>query len=365
MKTTALRDRHEKAGAVFVPYADYDLPLNFASGAIAEHRLTRRSVALFDISHMARFRVFGSSATKQLSFLVSSRVHDLELDHARYALLLDEAGTVRDDIFLYRLADNEWLMVANAVNHASDLAYLRDTLSPDTVVEDQTEKLFMLALQGPKAMYLLDSLTGGALSSLPRLASLELSLLGSKIRVARTGYTGEDGAELFFPASKAEALYDLIMKAAKDVNIEAGPAGLAARDSLRFEAGMPLYGHELGPTLTPVESGMLWACDFSKDFVGKEAVLARKAAGTAQKLVALKVLGGVPREGYPVLAANGQALGACVSGLFCPTLGGFYANAFVPPAYAVLGGSLSVLIRGIAKEAVVVSRPLYKPVYRR
>jgi glycine cleavage system aminomethyltransferase T len=201
-------------------------------------------------------------------------------------------------------------------------------------------------------------------SAIPRMCMARLSLSGIAVLASRTGYTGEDGIEIYCPAEKTQTLWEAILAEAGRAGIEAGPVGLAARDSLRFEAGMPLHGHEISPEISPLEALLSWACDFTKDFTGKEALLAQKAAGLKRKLVTLNVTGGVPREGFPVLNNEGK-IGTVVAGMFCPTAGTYSANAFVPPEYAAAGTALAVEIRGSPKEAVVIKRPLYVPVYRR
>ena len=204
---------------------------------------------------------------------------------------------------------------------------------------------------------------------MPRFSMIRGELLGSvpglSLGIGRTGYTGEDGVELFYDARRARELWEYLLAQAAEAGIEAGPVGLAARDSLRFEAGMPLHGHEISPSISPLEGGLSWACDFEKDFVGKKALLAQKAAGFKRKLVTITITGGVPREGYPVLNEGGAAIGRCVSGMFCPSTGTYAANALLPPEYAEPGARLLVLIREKPKEGVVVKRPLYIPVYRR
>jgi glycine cleavage system aminomethyltransferase T len=193
----------------------------------------------------------------------------------------------------------------------------------------------------------------------------EITLAGIPCKTGRTGYTGEDGAELYVDSRRAPELWETLLGEAEKQGIEAGPVGLAARDSLRFEAGMPLHGHEIGPDIIPPEALLSWACDFEKDFPGKEAILAQKKAGLGRKLVTLNVSGGVPREGYPVLGKDGEDIGRCVAGMFCPTTGTYSANALISPEYAPAGTKVQVVIRGNPKDAVAVKRPLYIPVYRR
>ncbi|MDR1143026.1 MAG: glycine cleavage system aminomethyltransferase GcvT [Spirochaetaceae bacterium] len=378
MKTTRLHPWHEKAGARFAPFAGFDMPIHYTAGAVEEHRLCRRSAGLFDVDHMGRLIVSGGGAGEALSALVSGPVLDMKAGEARYSLLLNDRGGVIDDLFIYRLAEGEawgkdpggkdpWLVVVNAGNRETDLAWLTEKLPGGITLRDISGETCMIAVQGPRAVELLDRLAGtaGAVSSIPRAAMGTVTLAGIPVRAGRTGYTGEDGAELFYAADKALAVWEAILAEAASAGIDAGPVGLAARDSLRFEAGMPLHGHEIDPGITPLEALLSWACDFTKDFFGKEALLAQKAAGITKKLATVNVLGGVPRTGYPVLNPAGEKIGTAAAGMFCPTTGTYSANVFIPPEYTRAGTKLAVEIRGAAKEAEVVKRPLYMPVYRR
>lgn len=369
MKATLLHPWHEAAGARFAPFAGYDMPIQYSAGAVEEHRLTRRSVGLFDIDHMGQVIVQGPGAGAALSRLVSARILDMEANQARYALLLAEDGGILDDLFIYRLAPSAgpdaWFVVVNASNREADAARLRALLPAAVEVRDISDETYMIAVQGPRAVELLDRVSGGALSAAPRFSMIEAPVAGIPARIGRTGYTGEDGAELFYDARRAAELWERLLAEAAAAGIEAGPVGLAARDSLRFEAGMPLHGHEISPAITPPEALLSWACDFQKDFIGKDAVLAVKAAPLRRKLVTLNAEGGVPREGYPVLDGAGAQIGTCVAGMFCPSAGTYSANAFVPPALAEAGTELAISIRGTPKRAVVARRPLYIPTYRR
>jgi glycine cleavage system T protein len=372
MKMTFLHPWHERAGARFAPFAGFDMPIQYPRGAVEEHRLCRRSVGLFDIDHMGQVQISGQGAGEALSRLVSARILDMPPREARYALLLNEQGGVRDDLFIYRASYHgeaglvdPWLVVVNAGNRETDLAWFRQNLPPSVAVEDLSGPVYMIAVQGPRAAELLDRVSGGAFSAIPRFTLAHVRIAGMPLCLGRTGYTGEDGAELYYDASRAQELWEYLLDQAEAAGIEAGPVGLAARDSLRFEAGMPLHGHEISPSITPPEALLSWACDFEKDFIGKAALVTQKTAGLKRKLVTLNVSGGVPREGYPVTDGEGREIGHCVAGMFCPTTGTYSANAFVPPAYAAAGTKLGVLIRGTEKEALVVKRPLYMPVYRK
>lgn len=365
MKTTLLHAWHETAGARFAPFAGYDMPIQYPSGALEEHRLTRRSVGLFDIDHMGQFLVDGEGAGRALDALVSNRILDMAPYEARYALLLAESGGVLDDLFIYRLPGDAWFVVVNASNRESDYRWMRERMDGDVSLHDLSDGTYMIAVQGPRAVELVDLISSGALSATTRFTMTEAPVAGIPCKVGRTGYTGEDGCEIFAPATKALELWEALLATARKADIEAGPVGLAARDSLRFEAGMPLHGHEIGPEINPVEALLSWACDLSKDFVGKDAVAAAKVAGPGRKLVTLTVRGGVPREGYPVLDDGGSEIGRCVAGMYCPTVEVYAANAFVPPSAAATGTRLAVSVRNSPKEATVTKRPLYTPVYRR
>jgi aminomethyltransferase len=367
MRSTHLHDWHVARGAKMAPFAGYDMPISYPTGALEEHLICRRSVGLFDIDHMGQFVVTGPGADEFVSATVSAVVLDMKVWDARYSLLLDEKGLVLDDLFIYRLPGRWWIVV-NAGNRVTDLVWFqkRAAAFPKKVeVEDVSDATYMIAVQGPRAMELMDLVSDKKVSDFPRFTSGELKIDGIPVLFGRTGYTGEDGGELFFPAESAVRLWELFLARGAKAGIETAPIGLAARDSLRFEAGMPLHGHEISPAINPIEAGFKWACGLDKDFVGKKAVEAVIASGPSRKLVGLEVTGGVPREGYEVALPSGEIVGACVAGMFCPSVRKYAANAFVRPDCAKSGTALKVLVRGAAKDAVVVKRPLYVPAYRR
>ena len=346
------------------PFAGYDMPISYPTGAIEEHAITRRSVGLFDIDHMGQFEVSGPGADAFVSGLVSAKIIDMTPPMARYSLLLDEKGLVLDDLFIYCMPDSWWIVV-NASNRETDLAWFTSHADKSVKIVDKSDETYMIAIQGPKAIELLDAVASPAVSALERFTWGRIDIQGVPVLFGRTGYTGEDGGELFFPASKAEFVWNLLLEKGAALGIETMPIGLAARDSLRFEAGMPLHGHEISPAINPLEAGFKWACDFSKEFVGKAALDEITAHGLSRKLVGIEVTGGVPREGYDVADETGKVVGVCVAGMFCPTVKKYAANAFVESAFAKVGTHLAVIIRGQAREAIVVKRPLYIPAYRR
>ena len=354
------------------PFAGYDMPISYPLGSVEEHLVTRRSVGLFDIDHMGQVEVGGKDADAFVSGLVSAGVLDMKDGDARYSLLLNERGTVIDDLFVYRLP-GAWWIVVNASNRAEDVAWMVARLRAgaqggkpaDISIVDRSDDTYMIAVQGPRAIELLDLLSDSPISGYPRFSSGRATILGVPCLVGRTGYTGEDGVELFFPAVDAEKLWTGLIAEGEKRGIETKAIGLAARDSLRFEAGMPLHGHELSQDINPLESGFKWACDFDKDFVGKAALEKIAVAGVQRRLVGLEVVGGVPREGYEVLDQGGRKVGAVVAGMFCPSVKKFAANAFVEASLAKTGTVLAVSIRGKPVPATVVKRPLYIPTYRR
>lgn len=384
MKSTLLHDWHVSRGATMAPFAGFDMPIRYPAGSVEEHLITRRSVGLFDIDHMGQFEVAGPGADEFVSATVSSKIADMVPGEARYSLLLDGEGLVLDDLFIYRLPASWWIVV-NASNRETDLVWFTSRAPSGVVVTDHSDPSYMIAVQGPRALELLDAVArpcaasvipgasmervpgadGAAVSSIARFWWGNIEIDGSPILFGRTGYTGEDGGELFIPAGDAIRIWELLLERGRELGIETAAIGLGARDSLRFEAGMPLHGHEISPAINPIEAGFKWACDFSKEFTGKTALQGIIDAGVSRKLVGLEVTGGVPREGYEVATPDGQKTGHIVAGMFCPTVKKYAANAFVESGFAKAGTELAVIIRGQAKKAVVIKRPLYLPAYRR
>jgi len=327
---------------------------------------------------MGRFRVYGPGSTQLLDRLLTARLSDLSVGFSRYSLLLREDGGVLDDLFVYRLGEEEWFIVVNASNTEKDFAWFQQWAAKEGPVqlENLSFRFGMIAFQGPKALELLTQITtnekGDRWTPPERFGwswvwIANHSDLSTRVRclVGRTGYTGEDGVEIFPPWDRTPLVWESILSSAQKLGIEAGPAGLAARDSLRFEPGFALYGHELSEDITPVEASLLWACDLEKPFVGREAVLRRKEKGPKEKLVTFVMEEqAVPRAGYAVTDEGGNTVGKVVTGLYAPTIDAFAGNAFVPTDLAISGKTLYIVVRGARKKARVVKRPLYKPAYR-
>jgi aminomethyltransferase len=366
LQRTHLYSWHVDHDGRIVPFAGWEMPVQYSTGPIAEHHLTRRAAGLFDIDHMGQFSVTGPDAAAYLNRLVTWDVTAMAEYDAHYALLCYENGGIVDDVFIYRLP-NRWLVVVNAANLDKDEAWLRDHAADYQVtIANVSAETYMLALQGPHALAILRRLTPANVTAMPRFTALEAAVDGVPAVIGHTGYTGEDGVELFFPAEQALTVWQSILNTGAAAGLEVGPIGLAARDSLRFEAGLPLYGHEISADITPLEANLGWACRFNKDFVGKEALLIQKERGLTKKLVYVELIDkGVPRQNYPVVSESGEAIGVVASGMYAPTADKYCAHVFVRPDYATVGCRLAIVIRDTPKAAVAVKGPFYIPVYRR
>ncbi|RME83353.1 MAG: glycine cleavage system aminomethyltransferase GcvT [Caldilineae bacterium] len=364
MKRTALYERHIARGGRMVPFAGYELPVQYPTGPMVEHEAVRSAAGLFDIDHMGQFRLVGRDAEVFLQYVQPRDVSRMKVWDAEYSFLCYEDGTFVDDIFIYRLPDSWWIVV-NAANREKDLFWLDTHMASfDCDLIDESDTTYMLALQGPRAQTVLQKLTDYDLGQMAFHTAAQAQVAGIETLIGATGYTGEYGYELFFPAEKAAAMWELLLEAGADQGLL--PCGLAARDSLRFEACLPLYGHEISAEVEPVGARLSWVCDWDKGpWLGREAVLKTKLEGPQRWLVGLEMVErGVPREHYPV-AANGQTIGWVTTGMKSPTLDKFLALAYVPAPYHRLDTELEVLIRGKPRKAKVVKRPFYMPVYRR
>jgi aminomethyltransferase len=363
---TPLYDTHLALGGRMVEFAGYELPVQYPTGPLAEHHAVRTAAGLFDIDHMGQFELTGPDAD---AFLQLVQVYDIDqmapLD-AHYSLLLYADGTVVDDIFLYKLGDDSagrWLIAVNASNRRKDFEWLQaQALGFDIALIDRSDDLCMLALQGPKAEAILQRLADKDLSGVRARTAIELEIDGYPVIAGRTGYTGEDGFELYLPTERAVSFWEKIIAAGTPDGLL--PCGLAARDSLRFEACMPLYGHELSPQINALEARMSWTISWDKEFIGRSALLKVKLETPSRLLVGFEMLDkAVAREHYDV-AVNGQVVGHVTSGMKSPTLDKFLGMALVPAAHTAVGSEFDILVRGQPKRACVVKRPFYKPRYK-
>jgi aminomethyltransferase len=352
---TGLYEAQRSRGGRFIDFNGWDMPVQFA-GITAEHQTVRTACGVFDLGHMGRLHLQGPGSLELLSRQVCRRLDDLKPGQVRYGLVLAEDGTAEDDVLVSREGDQAFHVVVNAGNHQKILArwqVLASQLVVKPTLTDLTLTQAMIAIQGPAAAGLLAGM-GLDGRHLKYYSFVDLQWSGIPVRLSRTGYTGEDGFECFVPAMAQERFYEAAVAAG------AIPCGLGCRDTLRLEAGMPLYGHELDRTVTPVEAGLGFAVNKNGGFVGAEVVLKQLADGPAKKLVGLRMTDKrVPRQGYAVLK-DGVAVGAITSGTLSPTLGVPIGMAYVPSALAAVGTALTVDVRGSACAAEVVPLPFYK-----
>lgn len=367
-RTTPLHDRHVALGASFTDFGGWSMPVRYSSD-LAEHHAVRTAAGLFDISHMAEFLVTGPDAGAFLDYALAGRLSGLADDQAKYSLVLDADGGIVDDVIVYRHDADRLMVVANAGNREAVAAALAErALTFDVDVDDATERIALLAVQGPAAQAILEATPGiddlaGPLSALKyyRMTHARFTAPGAEsvaIDIGRTGYTGEDGFELYVPASAAPSLWDALLTAGEPLGLV--PAGLASRDTLRLEAGMPLYGHELSLRIVPAQAGLgrVVAVD-KEDFVGK-AGLSAVVAADAPVLVGLASEGRrAGRAGYPVLRGD-DVVGEITSGALSPTLGHPIAMAFVSPAVSEPGTELFLDVRGTKIPATVTALPFYR-----
>lgn len=372
LKRTRLHQWHVENGGRMVPFAGWEMPVQYPTGPIEEHHTTRRAAGLFDIDHMAQMDVRGPDAEAFVNRLISYDVRKMELFDAHYTLLCYADGGVVDDLFVYKLPDRSdeagrpyFFLAANASNREKDVAWAKAHAAGfDVEVRDLSDETYMLAFQGPKAPEILGRLTHVNLDEVPRFTAVTDTILEDvPVLLGRTGYTGEDGFELFFPDEYALKVWEGILTAGKSEGIK--PIGLAARDSLRFEPCMPLYGHELTPDMTPIEARLSFAVSFDKDFIGRDALLKQRLEKPQIVLVGFEMIDrGVPRHGYQV-TYDGLDVGEVTTGMFSPTTERYLGLAYVPREISARDTEIEIIIRDKPKRAKIVKRPFYVPAYRR
>lgn len=363
LQTTPLHSRHLALGARMMPFAGFHMPVNYA-GIVEEHLVVRNAAGLFDVSHMGEVFVEGPLALPYIQNLVTNDASKLHVGKAMYTVMCRPDGTVVDDLLVYRLGEERYLLVINAGNMAKDLAWMHENNPMGAPLEDASARIALLALQGPKAFEIASRLN----LNLPELAYYtcvelpENTLFGSSFAmVSHTGYTGEPGLELYLDADKAGLLWDALLECGQDLGLK--PCGLGARDTLRIEAGYCLYGNDLDDTINPLEAGLGWVVKFQKEnFVGKETLHALKERGLERRLVGF-VLNerGIPRHGQTLANADGTAIGVVTSGTQSPLLQCGIGLGFVPalPEYTTLGSTVYVEQRGRLLRATVKKPPFH------
>ncbi|MBL0216397.1 MAG: glycine cleavage system aminomethyltransferase GcvT [Myxococcales bacterium] len=356
-KKTPLWDLHKQLGARLIDFGGWDMPVQYAAGTIKEHKAVREAVGLFDVSHMGEVYLRGPNARAQVDRLCSNNVAGAPVGKAVYTLLTRPDGGVVDDCIFYKKADDEFFVIVNASNTGKDLEWFREHVQAPCDVVDVSEETSLIAVQGPKAVAMVDALAGGTLAKLPSFTFVDATVAGVACLAARTGYTGEDGFELACANADAPKLWMALYEAAQPLG--GLPIGLGARDSLRLEAKLPLYGNDLDDEHTPLEAGLGWAVKLDgREFFGAPRLREQKAKGLERQLVGFKIAEdqrAIARHGYPVkdggIVTSGGP-GICV--------GGAIGLAYVPSARAAAGTQLTIDCRGKDIPATVVSGKFYK-----
>ncbi|HVS86190.1 MAG TPA: glycine cleavage system aminomethyltransferase GcvT [Gaiellaceae bacterium] len=343
LQRTPLYDRHVALGARMVPFAGWEMPVQY-EGVIQEHRAVRTDAGVFDVSHMGEFEVEGPQARALLQGLLSNDLDRLADGEAQYTLLPNERGGIIDDLIAYRLGEHRWFLVVNAGNRSADFDWIKSREVSGSDVRDVSDEYALLAVQGPRAIERL------GLPTAPAFTFAEDAIDGVEVMVNRTGYTGEDGCELLCMTEDAERLWDAVL--ARGVV----PCGLGARDTLRLEVCFPLHGNDIGPDTDPIAAGLGWTCALDKDFTGADAIREVKAEGPERKLVAFVMEEkAIPRQGMAI-----EGGGEVTSGSHSPMLDVGIGMGYVPAALAAVDTELTIDVRGKARTARVVKKPIYR-----
>jgi glycine cleavage system T protein (aminomethyltransferase) len=373
-KKTALYDEHTRLGAKMVPFAGWLMPVQYTS-IVEEHQAVRNNVGVFDISHMGQFIVEGANARDWLNSMLTNNIYKLEVGMGQYTFLLNDRGGIIDDLIVYRIDEQEYLLVVNAACADKDFAWLQQHLkegrSPDhpggnwkaaapCILTSRSANFGAVAIQGPQTMALFHALFGKEIEQPARNHIIDVPFDTTTASVARTGYTGEDGIEVFFPANVAVKFWSAVLERGKALGIK--PCGLGARDTLRLEMCYPLNGSDLSPERNPIEAGLGFFVDLTKpDFVGRDALVKTKEFGPREKLVPfrMKEKGPPPRPHYAVFR-NGERIGEVTSGTLSPSLNWGIGMAYVSSAHAKIGAEIDIEIRAQKFPATVEKKPLYR-----
>jgi aminomethyltransferase len=357
LKHTPLHDEHEALGAKMVPFAGYSMPVQY-EGIRAEHLAVRTGAGLFDVSHMGEVEIRGPNAEACVQYLTTNDASKLEPGRAQYSTLLREDGGILDDLIVYRY-DDRFMLVINAANREKDVAWIREHASRfDVAVEDRSDEIALIALQGPASPDIMAQLSDAPLDEIGYYRFAEGQVAGRSCTISRTGYTGEDGFELYLAAEDAVPVWHALLEAGRPNGLV--PAGLGARDTLRLEMGYALYGNDLSEERTPLEAGLGWIVKLGKgDFIGREALVKRKEAGVTERLTGFRVPGrGFPRPGYAV--RNGDdVVGVVTSGTVGPTVGDGIGLAYLPVELSEPGTEIEIEVRGRSMPAVVAKPPFH------
>lgn len=354
---TPFYDFHVAAGAKMVTYAGFSMPVQY-KGIIAEHLAVRNNVGLFDLSHMGEFEVSGPDALAFLQETTTNNVAALDkVGMIQYSCMTTPSGGIVDDLLVYRLKD-EYLLIVNAANIEKDFIWLQSHLFGDVQLTNRSTEIGLLAVQGPNALKVLTEVTDYGLDSMVYYTSAVAKIANVELLISRTGYTGEDGFEMYIPREHCATLWNAVTEAGKKHGLEL--IGLGARDTLRLEMKMALYGNDIKETTTPIEAGLSWIVYFEKDFIGKDVIARQKDEKPRRRLVCLELEGrAFPRHGYDI-CDNGEVVGEVTSGTFSPSLKKPIALGYVPLKKSKIGSTVEIAIRGTMYPAVVIKPPFYK-----
>jgi aminomethyltransferase len=360
LRKTPLHARHRASNARMVPFAGWDMPVEY-TGIAAEHMAVRTRAGLFDVSHMGQIEVAGKNAAAAVDRVICSDASGLTIGQARYSGLLTPDGTFVDDVLVYRMAASHFMFVANASNVKKDFAWISEQIKAigDAAAVDSSSRYALLALQGPAAREVLQPLTGVELSDIRPYWFANGEVANARATISRTGYSGEDGFEIFVAPNMADRVWQAVLESGRSADVI--PCGLGARDTLRLEAAMRLYGNDIDESTTVLEAGLDWTVAWSKsDFIGRDRLAEQRDTGVARTLVGLEMVDrGIARHGHPVVQGD-RPLGVVTSGTQTPFLKKAIAMAYVPPDLAVPGTAVDIDIRGRASKARVVPLPFYR-----
>jgi aminomethyltransferase len=358
LKVTPLNSVHRRMKARMVDFGGWDMPVQY-SGIIEEHNAVRNAVGLFDVSHMGEIEIRGREALRLANSVTTNNAAKLHVGQAQYSGLLYDHGGFVDDILVHKVNDEEFFICVNASNQEKDYEYIAEQNNTSAQVEFASERYAQIAVQGPKALHTLQKLTKTPLAPIQYYHFTDGEVAGVPARIARTGYTGEDGFEIYVAPEQAEPIWDKLLDAGAEFGIK--PCGLGARNTLRLESKMALYGHEIGPSLTPLEADLGWIVKFDKeDFIGKSALAKQRSSGVTRKLIGFEMTGrGIGRDGYEVYL-DGRPAGWVTSGGPSPTLNKNIGLCYLPVEAASPGRTIEIMIRNQPVEAVTVATPFYK-----
>ena len=359
MKNTALTQTHEALGAKMVPFAGFNMPVQY-EGVNIEHETVRQAVGVFDVSHMGEFLIEGEHALDLIQKVTSNDASKLVDGKAQYSCLPNDNGGIVDDLIVYKIKDQQYLLVVNASNIEKDWNWIQSKNDVGATMRDLSDDYSLLAIQGPKAIEAMQSLTSHDLSAINFYNFVVGDFAGVEhVIISATGYTGSGGFEIYCKNSEVKQIWDQVFEAGADFGIK--PIGLAARDTLRLEMGYCLYGNDIDDTTSPLEAGLGWITKFTKDFTNSEALKQQKEAGVTRKLVAFELdERGIPRHGYDIVDSNGTKIGEVTSGTMSPSLGKGIGLGYVPTAFADINSKIYIQIRKNAIPATVVKLPFYK-----